>query len=178
MSTVNWTFRKYKKEMIWCCSSQVYILFSYECLLTHLILCSWRENLRFFCSFLTEHVYLFSWYEFVMGWLLILITKSSQYKLDWGGYDNNNNSVTRLGCFGVTAMLSWGWLKLRLIDVDVDWSWGWLKLRLIKVEVDWSWGWLELRLIEVKVNLCYNLWYVFEVSSYRLITFILFDFLS
>ena len=86
--------------------------------------------------------------------------------------------LTRFGCFGVTAMLSWGWLKLRLIDVDVDWSWGWLKLRLIKVEVDWSWGWLELRLIEVKVNLCYNLWYVFEVSLFRLITFILFYFLS
>ena len=29
---------------------------------------------------------------------------------------------TRLGRFGVTAMLSWGWLKLRLIEVAVDWS--------------------------------------------------------
>ena len=100
---------------------------------------------------------------------------------------------TRLGCFGVTAMLSWGQLKLRLIEVvvdwswgwsklrlflvEVDWSWGWLKLRLIKVEVDWSWGWLKLRLIEVKVNLYWNLWNVFEVYSCRLITFILYNFL-
>ena len=69
---------------------------------------------------------------------------------------------TWLCCFGVTAIFSWGWLKLMLIEVEVDWSWGWLKLRLI----------------EVKVKLCYNLWNVFEVSSCRLITLILFDFLS
>ena len=39
--------------------------------------------------------------------------------------------LTRLGCFGVTAMLSWCWLKLRLrlIGVEVDWNWGWLKLK-------------------------------------------------
>ena len=55
--------------------------------------------------------------------------------------------VKRLGCFGVTAMLSWSWLKWRLIEVEVDWSWGWLKLRLIEVEVDWSSGWLKLMLI-------------------------------
>ena len=47
---------------------------------------------------------------------------------------------TRLGCFDVTAILSWGWLKLRLIEVEVDCSWSWLKLRLIEVEVDCSWG--------------------------------------
>ena len=78
----------------------------------------------------------------------------------------------------VEVDLSWGWLKLGLIRVEVDWGWGWLKLRLVEVEVDWNWGWLKLRLIENKLNLCYNLWYIFEVSSYRLITFILFDFLS
>ena len=33
-----------------------------------------------------------------------------------------NNKQTRLGCFDVTAMLSWRWLKLRLIEVEVDWS--------------------------------------------------------
>ena len=54
-------------------------------------------------------------------------------------------TLTRLGCFGVTAILSWGWLKLKLIEVEVDWSWGWLELRLIAVEVDWSWGWLKLK---------------------------------
>ena len=53
--------------------------------------------------------------------------------------------LTRLDCSGVTAMLSWGWLKLRLIEVEVDCSWGWLELRLIEVEVDWSWGWLKLK---------------------------------
>ena len=100
-------------------------------------------------------------------------------------------------CFDVTAILSWGWLKLRLIEVEVDWSWGWLKLRLIEVEVNWSevdwswgwlklrlievkvdysWGWLKLRLIEAKVNLYYKLWNVYEVYSYRLITFILYNF--
>ena len=51
----------------------------------------------------------------------------------------NNSFSTRLGCFGVTAMLSWGWLKLRLIEVEVDWSWGWLKLSLIEVEVNLIW---------------------------------------
>ena len=29
---------------------------------------------------------------------------------------------TRLGCFDVTAILSWDWLRLRLIEVEVDWS--------------------------------------------------------
>ena len=47
---------------------------------------------------------------------------------------------TRLSGFGVTAILSWGWLKLRLIEDEVDCSWSWLKLRLIEVEVDCSWG--------------------------------------
>ena len=50
------------------------------------------------------------------------------------------NFNTRLGCFDVTAILSWGWLKLSLIEVEIDWDWGWLKLRLIEVEVDWSRG--------------------------------------
>ena len=47
---------------------------------------------------------------------------------------------------------SWGWLKLRFIEVEVDWSWGCLKLRLIAVEVDSSWGWLKSSLIGVQVN--------------------------
>ena len=80
---------------------------------------------------------------------------------------------TRLGCFDITAILSWGWLKLRLSEVKDNWSWGYLKLRLIEVKVEWSWGslklrfievevdcswgWLKLRLIEVKVNLHYKL---------------------
>ena len=62
-----------------------------------------------------------------------------------------------MGCFDVTAILSWGWLKLRFIEVEVDWSWGWLKLRLIEVEVDRSWGWLKLRLIEVEVDWSWGL---------------------
>ena len=61
--------------------------------------------------------------------------------------------TTRLGCFDVTVILSWGWLKLRLIEFEVDESWGWLKLRLIEVEVDRSWGWSKLRLIKVEVVL-------------------------
>ena len=59
--------------------------------------------------------------------------------------NQTKHKETRLGCFGVTAMLSWGWLKLRLTEVEFDQSWGWLKLRLIGVEVDWSWGWLKLK---------------------------------
>ena len=83
---------------------------------------------------------------------------------------------TRLDCFDVTAILSWGCLKLRLIEVEVHWCWGLLNLRFIEVEVDCSWGCLKLRLIEVKVNLYYKpLWNVFEVYSCRLITFILYD---
>ena len=63
-----------------------------------------------------------------------------------------NRMFARFGCFDVTAMLSWGWLKLRLIEGEVDWSWGWLKLKLIEVEVDQSWGWMKLRLIEIEVD--------------------------
>ena len=61
-------------------------------------------------------------------------------------------SPNKIGCFGVTAILSWGWLMLRLIEVEVDWSCGWLKLRLIEVEVVSSWSWLKLRLIKVEVD--------------------------
>ena len=91
------------------------------------------------------------------GWLILRLIEA---EVDW-----------------IWGWLIWGWFKLRLTEVEVDWSWGWLKLRLIEVEVDWSLDWFKLRLIKVKVNLCYNLWNVFEVSSCRLITFILFDFL-
>ena len=52
--------------------------------------------------------------------------------------EDQEHTKTRLGCFDVTAILSWGWLKLRLNEVEVYWSWGWLKLRLIQVEVDRS----------------------------------------
>ena len=72
----------------------------------------------------------------------------------------------------------WGMQNCKDIDVKIGllWCHSHVELRLIEVEVDWSWGWLKLRLIEFKVNSCFNLWNVFEVSSCRLITFILFHF--
>ena len=46
-----------------------------------------------------------------------------------------NKIVTRLGCFYVTAILSWGW----------DWSWGWFELE-VEVRLNWCWGWDEVKL--------------------------------
>ena len=77
-----------------------------------------------------------------------------------GGEQGKDNKIGLLWCYShIESRLiefevdrSWGWIKLRLIEVQVDWveahwSWGSLKLRFIEVEVNRSWGWSTLRLM-------------------------------
>ena len=58
--------------------------------------------------------------------------------------------LTRLGCFYVTAILSWGN------------AWGWVEVD-IEAEVDLKWGWDEIvsSLVELELRLS---WFGFEIS--------------
>ena len=51
-------------------------------------------------------------------------------------------NITRLGCFYVTAMLSW------------DWSWCWFEFE-VEVRLNWGWGW-EWGWYEVKLKFCWS----------------------
>ena len=47
------------------------------------------------------------------------------------GYSNNHSECTRLGCFYVTAMLSWDCTEIDLslsLQVRLNWGWGWVKI--------------------------------------------------
>ena len=82
---------------------------------------------------------------------------------------NLNYIYTRLGCFYVTATLSWGWVEfeidLRLIwardwiEVEVEMSVSWnlvefeLRLSWDEVELKFSWSWVEVELSWVEVDL-------------------------
>ena len=73
---------------------------------------------------------------------------------------------TRLGCFYVTAILSWGygwgWAEADIeAEVEGRFRWGWFE-----VELKLSSGWYEFGLSGVGFNNC------FGVSSYILITLV------
>ena len=48
-----------------------------------------------------------------------------------------------MGCFYVTALLSWGWFEA---EVEVRLRWGWVEVSWNWVEVELSWGWDKLTL--------------------------------
>ena len=66
---------------------------------------------------------------------------------------NGQISITRLGCFYVTAILSWGWVDVDIeaeVDLNLRLKWGWdeieskFSLNWVEVELSWSWDKLTL----------------------------------
>ena len=59
-------------------------------------------------------------------------------------------STTRLGCFYVTAILSWGygwgWLEAE-VDLNLRLKWDWDE---IEWKFSWNWVEVELRLVEIE----------------------------
>ena len=54
---------------------------------------------------------------------------------------------TRLGCFCVTPILSWGCVKVEIedeVDLRLRLKWGWFELE-VEVRLIWGWGWDEVK---------------------------------
>ena len=63
--------------------------------------------------------------------------------------------ITRLGCFYVTAILSWGWGWLEVyieaeVDLKLRLKWSWVEVE-VELKSSWSWVWVKVGLSWVTV---------------------------
>ena len=124
------------------------------------------------------------------GWLsLKSIRKFSSMGSIWASYnDNNYFKITSLGCFYVTAILSWGYgwgwveadlhLRLKWDWDEIEWKFGW---NWVEVELSWSWDKLTLNKgknwvfigVELWFKICFRSTYIAEQLLFFMLFFIL-----